>query len=634
GGQTHATFDSALPDGREFDNTMQRSIYYNFFDGFTSRAFIGTERTVQYLKRLGVNEFINLITCSDNYNPANYPNPKSAEAHEFIPTWMFATPTFGGLRLSLSDDSRLHYGIGKPNNWKNSIEEIKLNNDKINIDITLTPGLNVIIGESSSGKTLLVDSLYRRLTGVEFGESKYLEFGVDLINIKYPDDLDPHFIRQNFVSSVTNDDKKINDIEIIEKILPENKSARRKIEKGLNDLSEHFRELLDFVDNIEKLEAEINRIPTLQTLIVLEHVDENMLNAFLSQISLIKNVEYSSEEYEIDVEFLSSLDDKLTKNPFVDHNADLIQQLKAELEEAKQYSVLEKKARQIVSNEKKKIDQALTEKKGEAQRKKQDFEGLVIKMKKYYDQLLKFDEILNKIAEYSIEAHSQKINIEDYELSIENKFEMNKDIVVSELNKLLLKDNSISSFDDITPNQLFKRNFKGNIKGVQKGSGSTYKTIKENLHSSFVENDKINYKIFTPDGKDFDQLSPGLKTAIILDLILNYEEDRAPLIIDQPEDNLATSYMNDGLVKSIKRMKNKKQIIFVSHNATIPMAGDAQNIILCENNDGKIEIKSSPLEGQINGIDVVDHIAKIADGGKSSIKKRFKKYNLKKFKED
>lgn len=99
GGQNHATFDSAIPEGKEFDGVMQRSIYYNFFDGFTSRSDKGTEKTINYLKRLGVHEFVNLITCSDNYHPSDYPNPKAKDASPFIPTWMFASPTFAGLRL-------------------------------------------------------------------------------------------------------------------------------------------------------------------------------------------------------------------------------------------------------------------------------------------------------------------------------------------------------------------------------------------------------------------------------------------------------------------------------------------------------------------------------------------------------
>ncbi|WP_432460985.1 hypothetical protein [Agarivorans sp. QJM3NY_25] len=64
------------------------------------------------------------------------------------------------------------------------------------------------------------------------------------------------------------------------------------------------------------------------------------------------------------------------------------------------------------------------------------------------------------------------------------------------------------------------------------------------------------------------------------------------------------------------------------------MLGDAQNIIMCVNDENKISIASNPLEGSINGKNVVDLIAEVTDGGKPSIKKRVKKYNLKDFREE
>ena len=116
-----------------------------------------------------------------------------------------------------------------------------------------------------------------------------------------------------------------------------------------------------------------------------------------------------------------------------------------------------------------------------------------------------------------------------------------------------------------------------------------------------------------------------------MDLILGYEDDNAPIIIDQPEDNLAVKYINSDLVATIKRVKNRKQVILVSHNATIPMMADAQTIVLCENDGTKITIRSASLEGAIGDKKVLDYIAEQTDGGKSSIKKRVKKYNFRNF---
>lgn len=633
GGQTHATFDVAMPKGKEFDNTMQRSIYYNFFDGFTSRSDKGTSKTRAYLERLGVQEFVNLITCTDNYQPSLYPKPKSQEAQAFIPTWMFATPTFEGLRLSLSDGSRLQCSHQKPKEWRESIKKIYLKNDKIDIDAELTPGLNVIIGESSSGKTLFVDSLYRKLTNSSFEDSLYNEFSVEQIEVNYPDKSEPHFIYQNFIVNITQGDKEVNSLPIIAKLLPGNSEERKIIDKGLGNLKDHLNSLFDAVEQIETLEIEIRKIPTLSSLIISEKVDENILRLFLNALNSVRDVGYSNYNRDEDSKLLKSLDAKLTANPFIKHNKNLIKELEEEVQEMRDYSILEEKVRKIAENKKEEIDRELKERKGESQRRKQYFELLINKMKDYYIQLERFDQALKKIAEYSIEAKTNKVIIEGCLLSVENKFELNKDILKQEFNKVLLKSRGLVTLDNISAENLFKGNFVSTLKGHNKGNGATYKLIKENIYMSFAENDQIHYKIETSDGKDFDNLSPGLKTSIILELILNFEGDSAPLIIDQPEDNLATSYMNEGLVRSIKKMKNKKQIIFVSHNATIPMAGDAQNIILCENRGGKIIIRSSPLEGKIDGVPSVDYIAKIADGGKASIKKRFKKYNLKKFKE-
>jgi len=158
--------------------------------------------------------------------------------------------------------------------------------------------------------------------------------------------------------------------------------------------------------------------------------------------------------------------------------------------------------------------------------------------------------------------------------------------------------------------------------------------MKKKIVEYIGKSNKVIYKIKYKGQKDFDDLSPGLKTSVILDLILGYEDDSAPLIIDQPEDNLATNYLNHGLITSLKKSKSKRQLIVVTHNATIPMLADSNKIILCSNKDNKIKISSHNLEDSIDKTKITDKIAELTDGGKSSIKKRFKKYNLRDYRGD
>ena len=183
GGQNHSTFDMSIPDGVQFDKTLERSIYYNHFDGFTARSNKSLEKTHEYFDRLGIKEFVNLVTATDNYVPEDYPDCKAGkDAKEFIPTWMLASPTFNGVRLSLSESSRLKYGV-KPDSWSECIKHVSLKNENIDIEAVLTPGLNVVIGGSSSGKSLFVDSVYRNIVGT-LDTSIYLNTPYSIQDIK------------------------------------------------------------------------------------------------------------------------------------------------------------------------------------------------------------------------------------------------------------------------------------------------------------------------------------------------------------------------------------------------------------------------------------------------------------------
>jgi hypothetical protein len=234
----------------------------------------------------------------------------------------------------------------------------------------------------------------------------------------------------------------------------------------------------------------------------------------------------------------------------------------------------------------------------------------------------------DRIAKFSIICSTRVVESMGHRLFIENAFELTPAKFVEILNQTRLTGHKIHEFEAITPEalSLSSAGFRKKAPRV-----TSYADLHREVLNRFKAMNQKKYRITTCEGKDFDQLSAGWKTSVILDLVLGSASDTAPLIIDQPEDNLATTYINTGLLKAIKQCKAARQIILVSHNATIPMLGDAQNVIVCRNEDKFMTIRSSPLEGEIEDLDVVDVIAATTDGGKSSIKKRVKKYNLKRF---
>ena len=146
GGQNHSTFEKSIDRRKQrCDETIERTIYYNQIEGFSARSDKGLDATKKYLKKLGINSFVNLITGTDNYEPCKYPLPKVDTASEFVPTWMYACNNFQGLKLALSEDSRLEYSEEPTVDDYNIIKRIKLKNEKIDIDVELTQGLNVVI---------------------------------------------------------------------------------------------------------------------------------------------------------------------------------------------------------------------------------------------------------------------------------------------------------------------------------------------------------------------------------------------------------------------------------------------------------------------------------------------------------
>jgi ABC-type cobalamin/Fe3+-siderophores transport system ATPase subunit len=72
-----------------------------------------------------------------------------------------------------------------------------------------------------------------------------------------------------------------------------------------------------------------------------------------------------------------------------------------------------------------------------------------------------------------------------------------------------------------------------------------------------------------PNFKDASDLSRGQKCTALLPIFLARRDN--PLIIDQPEDNLDNHFIFETVVNAVQRMKRRRQMIFITHNANIPV---------------------------------------------------------------
>lgn len=627
GGQSHRTFDKATSKKTRFDTSMEQSIYHNHFDGFTSRSSTGIENTKEYFERIGINEFVNLITCTDNYNPKIYPKTKAKDAEEFTPTWMLADASFDGLRLSLSEESRLYYNVEPPQNWTQTFGKVELRNEKIEIDVNMTPGLNVVIGGSSSGKTLFVDSLVRG-SKKDFKESKYNYFDVKNIAIENPTGVSPYYISQNFIMSIIKDSENdLGEIPIIDKVFPEDKETLDSIRNSLKRLKELINILLDSAEKLEKIKDDFSHIKTPNFLIANEIIKENAIEKLKPSEDDKDSLSVSKTKIEEYRAMLKDIKILFNNHPIISSMDDEVNVLNNALDEM----ILISEINDSVAGKITELLAYLNTKNIENNRRiaqiKNDREKLIRYIHDAIKALKDFYSVKKELSKFDVAFETKEIVVAGHTLSIKNSFKLTEAELIDSINKCLTNENRLNSFNKLSPSTFEKNNFS------QRPKVNSHSDLANKVYKSIEDTDKKEYQIITNDGKNYKNLSPGWKSAVILDLILGYEENFAPIIIDQPEDNLATKYINHDLIEMIKKIKEDKQVILVSHNATIPMLGDAQNLIICENDGEKIYINSATLESEIKNKKTLDWIAELTDGGKPSIKKRVKKYNFRSYKE-
>jgi energy-coupling factor transporter ATP-binding protein EcfA2 len=132
-----------------------------------------------------------------------------------------------------------------------------------------------------------------------------------------------------------------------------------------------------------------------------------------------------------------------------------------------------------------------------------------------------------------------------------------------------------------------------------------------------------------PAWQALDDLSTGQKaTAVLLLLLL---ESDAPLIVDQPEDDLDNRFITEGVVPRVREEKQRRQFLFSTHNANIPVLGDAELIVGLtasgEAEHGRARIAPEHM-GSIDARPVREMVEEILEGGKEAFERRRRKYGF------
>ncbi len=139
----------------------------------------------------------------------------------------------------------------------------------------------------------------------------------------------------------------------------------------------------------------------------------------------------------------------------------------------------------------------------------------------------------------------------------------------------------------------------------------------------FLPEDSVDAKVRDLRGnfKPITTGSVGERSTAILSLLLSTGKE--PLIIDQPEADLDNRYIYDVVVSLLRQRKFLRQIIVATHNANIPVNGDAELIVTLgvENRMGKLL-----GSGSIDRSEIKELVSVIMEGSAEAFRLRKERY--------
>lgn len=574
---------------------------------------------------------IRFITGSDCHDWNVYPKHDSKENSnlEFCFTYLKCLPTFRGLAMAFSDMRRISTNNNLFTPRSKSLDSIQVAIDNKNYDIKLSPGINVIIGDNSIGKSLLL----HKITNYEYLEDKKIKDGYENYlkgnKIKVYTNLDKSTIHtfdyQGSIRDRFSKDKQDNSKFLKDKF-PEdiNKEIyKMKIMTVFNDLFDHLEDKFDYDDKYREL-------------ISLTMVDEEVVSKNLSakkisvnRTEIRKNAKlknyYDAIIAKIDENY-SLIEDNLEKKTIDEFKVKL-------LEFSEKYDLLNKKATKVynvktnMNNGIANYNKQIASWKNELETKKSKFEtedsitlsntiSDLVKLR-LNKKSLNFENINEKI-EPSVLSFGEYLFVKKFK----NCTSINEEYIESVLNRVL-KDNAKFNIEKITEDEL-----KNMIRNYGDSNAAPLDVLKVKI-DNVIDDDLEPLPSITLHGNNvYNKLSSGMNSSIYFD-ILSKDQREGIYIVDQPEDDISQNSIKSNVLNNFKTMSYGRQIIMITHNPQFVVNLDADNVIcIIKDENDDICVKSGALEyvNKADNIDILDTVAKSLDGGIESIQKRWKRY--------
>lgn len=605
--------------------------YFESFEFKRKRNEIFNKNYIEKNKEKYKDATLRFVTGSDCHIWAKYPE----ENDDFSFTYLKCLPTFRGLAMAVTNTKRINYVNNFYSTTDKYLDSINIEIDNNKYDIKLSKGINVIIGDNSIGKSLLIHKLtnYNYLNDQKIKDSyyEYLKNNKIKINSSIPESNISKFNGQGSIRKMF-ENKTFDSDEFLNGFFP----AEPLVSKYIEIYKSEIENYISILKNKEEKSNAFNKITNFDICVIeatskslnFKNVTQATIASINSKIKKIgKIVEY--------FESINSLLGKIQENDFFDKedekyindsiNSNIIliskykNKIKQNLFEISKINIIND---EFTSKDKelKKTKTDETEKIANYESNKDSFSENIVNY--YYKNKNKVKYEPN-IKEEKVPTTSNKVG--KYRFVAKTKIkEISNTNLLTLINNVLGKSvKDINLIDSITiPDRFSNRNkdISYNDKLIN---------LKNELDKEIDNYFSIDKAINDASDKDvIKELSSGFNSKIYFDLISNQTDDNRIYIIDQPEDDVSQPSIKKNILGDFYDMSKNRQVIIITHNPQFIVNLDVDNVIFIgKDENDKIYIQNGALEYCDKNYDILKIVADNIEGGIDSINERWKRYD-------
>ena len=614
------------------EEKFQEFVYTDYFEAFEFKNRKNEVFNKNFLNAQDLTEDIRFITGSDCHDWRHYPKETENDNTDFVYTYVKCLPCFRGLVMAITDHRRIKTVNSFFNPTETYTKNLQITIDGENYVVPLSRGINVIIGDNSIGKSLLLHKLteYRKQQegllnkSVVRGYEKYLkkhniEIGTTIPAAEiFAFDMQGE-IRDKF------EQEKIKSDDFLSLYYPapiKSGAYKEKIQRKLNVIFAFLEEKFA----LELLEAQLGRFKILD-----EDIEQAESITFVGSVSKNNRRVEGYNNISGDLDNVVEQIETIMESPWLEQ--DDRKQLEYIIEQLDSMSMRYEKKKKRAERENTKI--ALFQ--NAVSKFKQKYQSSVSDTQK---KLSTYNENIDNAAEAiaAIIRRREKLTVPDFRIEKEtiqiqtervHDYEFNSRLGITEIDEEYVKSLFASEMKKGTKKSVLEMSQDELSERLSYFTGAPSEALNE-LKSKIQEkldDDLANKFTITQAGKDRTQeLSSGLDAQIYFD-ILSYETSHDGMyIIDQPEDNISQKAVRDYLLDRFKIMGEHRQVLMVTHRPQFIVNLDVDNVIFIGKEDDKIYIQSGALEYRDADYNILDIISDHIEGGLDTLRRRWKRY--------